>query len=104
MPEGAVYVGRPSPWGNPWTAADFPDLPPARRLAAAAEMFRREWLACLGSDNDIRDRLGYPFDAEVVDIIREQLAGRDLACWCPLDQPCHADVLLDLANRRPSDG
>jgi hypothetical protein len=26
------------------------------------------------------------------------LAGRDLACWCPLDQPCHADVLLELAN------
>lgn len=26
------------------------------------------------------------------------LAGRDLACWCPLDEPCHADVLLELAN------
>jgi hypothetical protein len=26
------------------------------------------------------------------------LAGRDLACWCPLDQPCHADVLIELAN------
>lgn len=31
--------------------------------------------------------------------IRAELAGRDLACWCPLDQPCHADVLLELANR-----
>lgn len=31
--------------------------------------------------------------------IRAQLAGRDLACWCRLDQPCHADVLLELANR-----
>lgn len=28
------------------------------------------------------------------------LAGHDLACWCPLDQPCHADVLLELANRQ----
>jgi hypothetical protein len=28
-----------------------------------------------------------------------ELAGHDLACWCPLDQPCHADVLLELANR-----
>ena len=27
-----------------------------------------------------------------------QLRGRDLACWCPLDQPCHADVLLQIAN------
>jgi len=26
------------------------------------------------------------------------LRGKDLACWCPLDQPCHADVLLELAN------
>lgn len=37
---------------------------------------------------------------------RKTLAGRDLVCWCPLDQPCHADVLLKLANgdgqwRRP---
>ncbi|SII07108.1 Uncharacterised protein [Mycobacteroides abscessus subsp. abscessus] len=34
-------------------------------------------------------------------IIRDrmtELAGHDLACWCPLDQPCHADVLLELAN------
>jgi hypothetical protein len=27
------------------------------------------------------------------------LRGRDLACWCPLDQPCHAEVLLRRANR-----
>lgn len=30
--------------------------------------------------------------------VRRELAGRDLACWCPLGQPCHADVLLELAN------
>lgn len=24
---------------------------------------------------------------------------KNLACWCPLDQPCHADVLLEIANR-----
>ena len=29
----------------------------------------------------------------------EELRGKNLACWCPLDQPCHADVLLELANR-----
>lgn len=33
------------------------------------------------------------------EVIRTALAGRDLACWCALDQPCHADVLLDLANQ-----
>lgn len=31
--------------------------------------------------------------------IREHLAGHDLMCWCPLDQPCHADTLLTLANK-----
>ncbi len=31
---------------------------------------------------------------------RLYLRGKNLACWCPLDQPCHADVLLDLANRK----
>lgn len=30
--------------------------------------------------------------------IRAELSGHDLMCWCPLDQPCHADVLLELAN------
>lgn len=47
---------------------------------------------------------GWPIDWEpgpahpTVEQIRRELAGKDLACWCPLDQPCHADVLLELAN------
>ena len=32
------------------------------------------------------------------DEIRAELAGHDLMCWCGLDLPCHADVLLDIAN------
>lgn len=32
------------------------------------------------------------------DDVQRELAGCDLACWCPLDQPCHADVLLEIAN------
>lgn len=30
---------------------------------------------------------------------RRELSGRPLACWCPLDRPCHADVLLHVANQ-----
>jgi hypothetical protein len=30
--------------------------------------------------------------------LERDLTGKDLACWCPLNQPCHADVLLELAN------
>ena len=33
----------------------------------------------------------------------DELRGHDLACWCPLDQPCHADVLLELANADADD-
>jgi len=31
--------------------------------------------------------------------VQRELRGKDLACWCPLDQPCHADILLEVANR-----
>jgi hypothetical protein len=36
--------------------------------------------------------------------MRQQLGGKNLACWCPIDQPCHADVLLELANAYHREG
>ncbi len=44
---------------------------------------------------------GWPIDwrpqrAPTVEMIRAELAGHDLSCWCPLDSPCHGDVLLEL--------
>lgn len=33
-----------------------------------------------------------------IDDVQRELRGKNLACWCPLDQPCHADVLLEVAN------
>lgn len=68
MPAGAIYVGRPSIWGNPWVV--------------------HVHTARCGPDH-----LWCPLE------IRAELRGRDLVCWCPLDQPCHADVLLELANQ-----
>lgn len=41
-----------------------------------------------------------PFEINIKrDELVAELRGKNLACWCPLDRPCHADVLLDLANR-----
>jgi hypothetical protein len=82
MPAGAVYVGRPGRWGNPFPAGPTPD---GRAAAVAAY---RAWIA------------GRP---DLIAAARRELAGRDLACWCPPGQPCHADVLLTIANPEPSE-
>ena len=87
MPTGAVYVGRPTRWGNPFTvaASDRTADTAARRAAHAASVARcRAYLDAT------------PLLKRAV--VRE-LRGKDLACWCPLDLPCHADVLLEVANR-----
>lgn len=108
-PYDAVVVARPSEWGNPfrvvpvhrsgpfdvvlgtgtdWFYAQSTGLAHARGIAVA--LFR----AAIHPDAPT-DRLpGYPRHAAIYRALR----GRDLACWCPLDQPCHADVLLEIAN------
>ncbi|MFY1649890.1 DUF4326 domain-containing protein [Solwaraspora sp. WMMB762] len=83
MPTGTVYVGRPTRWGNPYTA-DPTD--PAGRVKAVN-----------------RYRLWITTRPDLIAAARAVLAGRDLACWCPLGAPCHADVLLTLANTNPAD-
>lgn len=99
MPDNATYVGRPTRFGNParlvhadhglvveWTGGGvvgtWPSEAEARRYAVT--LFEH-WI-------------GKPEQAAFRDLVRSTLAGRDLLCWCPLDQPCHADSLLRLAN------
>ena len=41
---------------------------------------------------------GGRFMKVTADDIRAELAGKNLACRCPLDQPCHADILLEISN------
>lgn len=87
-PPGAVVVARGPGrrWGNPVNWRDYPpDLPDAERRLRAVHEFRTR--LALGT-------AGYPSRDE----IRAELAGRDLCCWCPPDQPCHADVLLAICN------
>jgi len=79
MPDGAFYVGRPTRWGNPYTLELFSSM---EQLLV---MYRRFLLET-------------PIGIELAREARLRLRGKDLACWCPLDQPCHADVLLEIAN------
>jgi hypothetical protein len=100
MPEGAVYVGRPTKWGNPYRWSDYP----ARRSGTGWDgeyvtytftvTDRRRWSV---TDFQYQYLLEHP-DAPSREDIRRELAGKDLACWCPAGQPCHADVLLKIAN------
>jgi len=85
MPEGAVYVGRPTKWGNPFKVAP-------------KSMFNAEMVVYLYRELATHPEKQGPAFKEVMRNLSE-LCGKDLACWCPLDQPCHADVLLELANK-----
>lgn len=87
----AVIVARPSKWGNPWHIGDGYTRTTAQ--AITHEHYTAEDVVSL-YETDLRAGLLTFTDEDV----RRELAGHDLACWCPLDQPCHADVLLELAN------
>lgn len=100
MPEGAVYVGRPTKWGNPWTVAEWQELlhtlPIADARGAAADCFYAAMVDRLADPEYLEHE--HPGFYPPLDQIRDELGGKDLACWCPIDQSCHADTLLWLAN------
>ena len=117
MPDGAVYVGRPSPWGNPWPV-DHDAMPwlalllglngNAEGRREAAVKLHRLWLTDgLPFPATGGIELGFASNAAAM-YLRDfrlppqpdfaPLRGHDLACWCRLDHACHADVLLELAN------
>lgn len=105
----AVIVARPSKWGNPYDWRDIepgvasrdPDtgdvsvyltMSPETARELVVLMFTQRIAGTFGMDDTTWT---YPD----VDEIRAELAGKDLACWCRLDQPCHADLLLSIANQ-----
>ena len=74
MPENTVYVGRPTCWGNPFCS---PSMTAKQKMKSYESWIRT--MPILLSDI-------------------QQLAGKNLACWCKPGEPCHADVILRLAN------
>ncbi len=90
MPPNTIYVGRPTKWGNPWQVGEVvgDEQFTAERCV---EMFRATMCPM-----DVAP--GWFTDFEMTGIDLNPLRGKNLACFCPLDQPCHADVLLELAN------
>lgn len=102
----AVIVARPSKWGNPYkvdqrwsggaTGGPVYVVRPEPAVAYAKHHYHDETAATERAVHLYRTYLTERLERESLTIA--ELSGRDLACWCPLDQPCHADVLLELAN------
>lgn len=77
MPINTVYVGRPTKYGNPYQVScnatnEF--------RVAQIEKYQQSMSIMLKQD------------------ARKELKGKNLACWCKPGDPCHADVLLKIAN------
>lgn len=134
MPQGAVYVGRPTKWGNPfavdsdwmlWTGVALGFTGDRAGRHAAAVALYRLWLTGKlprlpkpKPGGDIEFDSGrrvsahehvMGFGAAVASLCEmptipderpdlQTLRGKNLACFCKPDEPCHADVLLELAN------
>ena len=82
IPPNAMYVGRPSKWGNPFTHLSGNTLAQFQvGSVAEAVAAYRHWLV---------------EQPELMAALQE-LRGKDLVCWCK-PGPCHGDVLLELAN------
>lgn len=113
MPENTVSVCRPGKWGNPFKVLQREcgcwDVEDENGVTYLLDSSRHGQGVCTGS---ITKRFAA---RDAIDLFRSlyvggrvwqerdldelaTLAGKNLACFCPLDQPCHADVLLELAN------
>jgi Domain of unknown function (DUF4326) len=99
-PADAVVVARPTRWGNPYRLG-------GEDAAWAVRMFEadlRRSLAGIRTPNErsfLLDRFG---DPDTLRYELEGLRGRILACWCDRLAPCHADVLLQIANAEETEG
>ncbi len=86
----AKSVARPGLWGSPFRIGD-PGVPDA---ATAVRLFA-EWLTPFRHGDDLKQFIISDINMHAV---QDDLHGHNLACWCPLDTPCHADILLEIAR------
>jgi hypothetical protein len=122
MPENCIYVGRGTIWGNPFAPGapcglfDGKDgrslgirdqveiLVPSLSLEQCIEFYSDLISGCVSPEmypyghNWFHDFKKKTRNAHPTEWARSTLRGHDLACWCPLDSKCHADVLLGVAN------
>ena len=92
MPPNTVYVGRGSKWGNPFKV--IKKKAGGYSVKGIKGIWGWKTYAIERSIELYKERIVkhiHPLDLQ-------NLKGKNLACWCRLDQPCHAEVLLEIAN------
>ncbi len=97
MPPNTLKVDRSTPWGNPFVVGrhgDREECVHLYRLLLGGRLLFGGGI-CMSHDNVSEQHATLDYVAAHL----HELRGRNLACWCPLDAPCHADVLLELANQ-----
>ena len=91
LPPNTVVVSRPSKWGNPYKVHKSTGDPTDYMDAVNGVCFSQE-----AAVKRFKSVIGLePFTKKM---IRENLGGKNLACWCKIGTACHADVLLEIAN------
>ena len=90
IPPNTVYCGRPSKWANPFTIADW-------GREQSVEMFRTAMCGPVtpmqaAAFMSVWDKRLTP------EAVKLELRGVNCACWCREDEPCHCDVLMEIAN------
>ena len=104
MPENAVYVGRPTKWGNPFKVGEWvrDDSPLAAYLDVPGGWTMLSCVKILTAQQAVDAHCAWLMEYPPLMAALPELLGKDLACWCPLDSECHADVLLYWANGEAS--
>ncbi len=97
MPENTIYVGRPTKWGNPFKVGST-----VKNLMGTEFKIEDAQQAVNAYKNLYLNRPnpGFIFGQDILMTVDlSELKGKDLACWCKEGEICHADILLELANK-----
>lgn len=106
MPENTINVTRPGRWGNPFKIGNYYRIGRTGFMSPChpdtiAEA-KNDGVHVFVSDNKIAVELYEKYLKQLMfpPPIKQELKGKNLACFCALDQPCHADVLIRIANEK----
>lgn len=96
MPPDTIFVGRPSKWGNVFIVSPKKSVRQSMIDSSCQVYIRVPTVEAAVKYFEIM--VNHPESAKFKDEVKAQLKGKNLACFCPIDSPCHADILLRIAN------